>query len=154
MTVNTFTEAETAIRTYIETQWNLSSYNIIPLVFENEEENTSESYMAIIIEGTFSDKTIYGSVGKRSSIEAGIVFIHSFSPINSGKSRCTAPIDEMISILELNTISSVIDFEGANPPSPVHYGTNELDRAVPSPQPEGNYYRCSASVPFIIRSVR
>lgn len=141
-------EAEAALRLHIETQWAIGSYASVPLVWENEEETVSESYMMIEIEGVFSEKTIYGSTGKRSSVEAGIVFFHCFVPKNSGKSAAVGPVVTLNSILELQTVSQFIDLEGGNPPSPAQSGSD-----VPEPQPEGNYYRCSGSVPFIVRSV-
>lgn len=141
-------EAETAIRLHIETQWALSSYFNIPLVWENEEEIINDKYMMIEIEGIFSEKTIYGSVGKRSSVEFGIVFFHCFVPINSGKSAAIGPIISMNSILELQSVESYIDLEGANPPSSAQSGSD----AATQKQPGGNYYRCSGSVPFIVRN--
>jgi hypothetical protein len=68
-----WTQAETAIRNHVETQWALSSFANIPLVWENEDQNVEdipEPFVVLNIEGTYNDKTIYGSVGKRSSIEA------------------------------------------------------------------------------------
>ncbi len=149
-----WTAAETIIRTHIETQWAISEFNHIPLVFENEDETESDFYMGLNIEGTIATKTIYGSVGKRSSIESGLVFMHCFVPIKSGKAAATGPVVAMMGILELQTLSSTIDFYGANPPTPVHYGIDELDREIPMQQPAGSYYRCSSSVPFHIRDVR
>ena len=141
-------EAETAIRSHIETQWALSAYSSISLVWENEEEIMNNNYMMIEIEGIFSEKTIYGSVGKRSSVEFGIVFFHCFVPINSGKSAAVGPVVAMNSILELQSIESYIDLEGSNPPSSAQSGSD----ATMQKQPGGNYYRCSGSVPFIVRS--
>lgn len=147
-------EAEAAIKSYIEETWAGSSYASMPLVWENDPEEFSTSYMVVDIEGTYSDKTIYGSVGKRSSIEAGIIFLHVFVPTGEGKEAATKPIVYLSSVLELRTIASYIDLDGANPPTPIHFGIDELDREIPLKQPGGNYYRCSGSVPFIIRSVR
>jgi hypothetical protein len=147
-----WTQAETALRTHIEVNWALSSYANIPLVWENEHEPESGVYMAVNIEGVYAEKGVYGSGGKRSSIEAGIIFFHNFVEVETGKAQATAPIDTLVEILELKTVSTYIDLEGANPPSPVAYGTD--DREVGNPQPGGQYYRCSCSVPFIIRSAR
>ena len=148
--------AETAIRSFIETNWALGSFASLPIIWENEDANTSdvpESFVMINIEGTFSDKGIYGSVGKRSGVEGGIIFYHVFVPIGSGKKVAADPVVAMADILQLTTISGVIDCEGANPPSPVYSSRNELDREIVNQnQPSGNYYRCTGSVPFIIRS--
>ncbi len=149
-----FLEAETAIRSYIETQWAMSDFSDIPLVFENEPEPESNIYMGIYIEGTFSEKGYYGSEGKKSSVEAGIVFIHGFTPTGEGKSRNSDMVITLSQILELKTISNVIDMDGANPPSPVYSKREELDRLLPPQQPKGNYYLVSGSVPFIIRGNR
>ena len=153
-----WTQAETAIRNHIETQWALGAYATLPIVWENEDNvNTTdvpESFVQINIEGTYADKTIYGSTGKRSSIEAGIIFYHCFVPIGSGKALASGPVVTLGDILQLQTISQVIDLEGSNPPSPVYSQRDELDREIINQnQPSGNYYRCSGSVPFIIRSV-
>ncbi len=151
-----WTDAETAIRSYVETQWALGSFANLPLIWENEDENVKdspESFMMLNIEGTFSDKGYYGSSGKHSSIEAGIIFYHAFVPIGSGKKSATGPVVSMGDILQLKTISQFIDLEGSNPPSPVYAKRDELDREIQNQQqPMGNYFRCSGSVPFIIRS--
>jgi len=147
----TWDEVELALRTHIETQWALGAYASVELVWENEQEPDLPNYMAVYIEGVYAEKTIYGSVGKRSAVDAGIVFFHSFIPSNQGKSETVKAVVLMSQILELKVISSYIDLEGANPPSPAIYGTD--DRLLPNPQPGGNYYRCSGSVPFIVRSV-
>lgn len=147
-------EAESALRLHIETQWALGSYSSMPLVWENENEPVSESYLAVNIEGTYSDKGIYGSVGKRVSVEAGMVFFHCFVPVGGGKQLAISPVVAMMDILELQTVAQFIDIDGANPPTPVHHGIDELDREIPIQQPRGNYYRCSGSVGFIVRSVK
>ena len=145
-------QAEAALRTYIETQWALSSYSTTELVWENEPEPDLPRYMGIYIEGVYSEKGLYGSVGKHSSVEAGIIFFHSFVPSGEGKAEAVNSVITLSEILELKTIENVIDLEGANPPSPAIYGTD--DQLLPNPQPGGNYYRCSGSVPFIIRGSR
>lgn len=150
-------EVEDDLKAYVAAQWALSAYvSTFPLVYENETQMASHSdFILIHIEGTFVEKTIYGSVGKRSSIEGGIVFFHCFGETGKGKKRILQPIIAMTQILELRQISSFIDLEGANPPTPVYSSQDELDRLLPSvAQPEGNYYRCSGSVPFIVRSSR
>jgi hypothetical protein len=149
-----FLDAEAVIRSYIETQWAISDFSDIPLVFENEPEPESSAYMGIYIEGTYSEKGYYGGSGKKNSVEAGIVFIHGFTPTGEGKSRNVDMVVTLSEALELRTISSVIDMDGANPPSPVYFNRTELDRLLPPQQPKGNYYLVSGSVPFIIRSSR
>ena len=139
-------DAEAAIRAHIETQWALGSYTAIPLVFENEDAPQSGSYMAVNIEGTFADKSIYGSSGKRASVEGGIVFFHAFVPPGTGKGQATGPVVALTQILELQTIGTGINLEGGNPPSPIDHG----DSLEPNQQPGGMYYRCSGSVPFIV----
>lgn len=142
--------AEASIRAFIETAWAAGSYPSIPLVFENEGAATSDTYMAVNIEGIYADKSIYGSAGKRSSVEGGIVFFHCFVPTGWGKAAATGPVRALTQILELSTIDTGINFEGGNPPSPVGD-----DPMLPSPdQPGGNYYRCSGSVPFIVIGTR
>ncbi len=148
----TWGDVEIALRSHIETQWALGNFTNFELVWENEPEPESDRYMGVYIEGTYSEKTIYGSVGKRSGIEAGIVFFHSFIPMGEGKAEAVGSVVAMADILQLKTISQFIDLEGSNPPSPVYSGRDELDRLIPSPQPMGNYYRVSGSVPFIVRS--
>lgn len=146
-------DAETAIRSQIETQWALSAYASMSLSWDNEVEPYAERYMAIMIEGIYAEKTIYGSVGKRSSVEAGIVFFHAFTPTGSGKSEAAGAVQTMTGILELRVLSNDVRLEGGNPPSPVEHGS-EIDRALPGTQPHGNYYRCSGSVPFIVIDTR
>lgn len=143
-------DAEAALRSHIEAAWAAGSYASIPLVFENEPVDYGANYMAVTIEGTFAEKTIYGSAGKRSSIEGGIVFFHCFVPTGSGKAAATAPVRALTQMLELQSISSVIDMDGGNPPSPADHG----DPLTPADQPGGNYYRCSGSVPFIVIGAR
>ena len=146
----TWDQVESALRSYIETQWAISSYSTIELVWENEPEPDFPRYMSVYIEGTYSEKSGYGGVGKHNSIEAGIIFFHSFTPSGEGKEEAVKLVVTMAGILQLKTIESVIDLEGSNPPSPAIYGTD--DRLLPNPHPGGNYYRCSGSVPFIVRS--
>lgn len=148
-------DVETHIRNYIETQWALGSYSAWPLVFENEnQESPYDYFVAVDIEGTYSEKGIYGGTNKRFSIEAGIVFIHVFGQTSAGKQQTLLPLVALLNLLELRTIQSVIDMDGANPPTPVHYGTNEIDHLISPNQPEGDYYRVSGSVPFIVRGAR
>lgn len=138
-------DAEDAIRAHVEEQWALSDFAHIPLVWESEFPGYQSNYMAVVIEGTYADKTIYGSSGKRVGVEGGIVYFHCFVDPGLRKSAATGPIVAMTQILELQTIASAIRLEGGNPPSPVAEGP-----AVPDQQPGGAYYRCSGSVPFIV----
>lgn len=138
-------DAEDAIRAHVEQAWALSDFAHIPLVWENEFPGYQNDYMALIIEGTYADKSIYGSAGKRVSVEGGLIFFHCFGQIGTGKRAVTAAVVAMTQILELQTIASAIRMEGGNPPSPVAEGPE-----VPTDQPAGTYYRCSGSVPFIV----
>lgn len=142
-------DAEAAIRAHVEAQWALSDHAAMPLVWENEQAAYATNYLAVLIEGTYADKTIYGSAGKRVSVEGGIVYFHAFVPIGTTKAAATAPVVAMTTILELQTIASAIRLEGGNPPSPVAEGPE-----VPNEQPAGTYYRCSGSVPFIVIGAR
>jgi hypothetical protein len=159
-------ECEAAIRSYIEAQWALSAFAAtIPLAWENETAADSASYMIINIEGTYADKTIYGGAGLRSSVEGGVVYFHCFAPAGRGKAAALSPVVAMAGILELQTLSLAIKLEGANPPSPVEVprgsGRRGLgddptpaDPLVPPTQPEGQFYRCSGSVPFVLIGAR
>lgn len=142
--------AEAAIQSHIRTQWALGSLAAIPLVFEAERPGQPDRFMQISIEGTYADKTIYGSTGKRSSVEGGIVYFHAFVPVTGGKAAAVTAVVTMTGILELQAISGGIYLDGGNPPSPVGHG----DDLVPNAQPSGNYYRCSGSVPFILVGAR
>lgn len=138
--------AESAIRDHIETQWALSAYASIRLVFENEVVEPLDTWIFIDIQGTFPEKTPYGSPGTRLYLEYGMVYIHCFSPSGGGKQAGLGPVVALKNILELQKIADVINMEGANPPSPADHS----DVLLPSMQPGGNYYRISASVPFFL----
>lgn len=142
--------AEAAIRSHIEAAWAAGDYASIPLVFENEGAADSPSYMAVTIEGVYAEKTVYGSPGKRVSIEGGLVFFHCFIPAGWGKAAATAPVVALTQMLELQSIGSDIDMDGGNPPSPADQG----DLLTPNDQPGGQYYRVTGSVPFIVRGTR
>jgi hypothetical protein len=86
----------------------------------------------------------------RSSVQFGVIFMHAFVPTGSGIGTAFAAIDALTSMVELKTISEVIKTEGGAAPSPVAY--DERDRDVGRSQPEGQYYRCSGSVSFIVIS--
>jgi len=146
-------DAEAVIRSHIETQWAASAYASMPLEFDNENGIYSDRYVFISVEGLYSEKSVYGSVGKRSSVEAGVVFFHAFIPTGSGKSEAIGAVQTMTEILELQTLSGAIKLEGGAPPSPIEYGA-EFDRGLPRAQPGGAYYRCSGSVPFIVTDSR
>ncbi len=141
-----FSAAEDAIRAFIEAAWPGTAFADTPLVWENEVEPGDGQYMAVNIEGTFADKSPFGSVGLRMSVVGGIIFYHSFVPIGRGKKIASGPVDAMGGLLELTTISTSIKTDGANPPSP----TAKEDRLMPSGQPGGSYYLVSGSVPFVV----
>lgn len=143
-------EAKAAIRSHIETNWRQTAHAGIPLLFQNEQVQ-ADTYVAILIEGTFADKGLFGSVGKRLSVEHGTVFIHAYTPIGIGDALADSLVVTMTTVLELQTIASAIKLEGGDPPSPVDQETGLL---VPNQQPEGNYYRCSGAVPFIVTGSR
>jgi hypothetical protein len=138
-------DAEDAIRAHVEAAWPLTNFAHIPLVWENEFPGYQNNYMVMIVEGTYADKTIYGSAGKRVSVEGGLVYFHCFVEPGLRKSAALGPVVAMTTILELQTIASAIRLEGGNPPSPVAEGPE-----VPDQQSGGVYYRCSGSVPFIV----
>lgn len=142
-------DAEDAIRAHVEAAWALSDYAAMPLVWENEHPGYQSNFMAVLVEATYADKTIYGSAGKRVAIEGGIVFFHAFVDPGIGKRAASGPVVAMTGILELQTIGSAIKCEGGNPPSPVAEGPEVT--AAPS---GGAYYRCSGSVPFIVIGTR
>lgn len=141
-----WTAAETAIRAHIEAAWAQTAYSAIPLVFDNEAAAAATSFVAIAVEGTWAEKSVYGSSGKRVSIEAGHVYIDAFVEAGTGKSVATGMVDAMVEILELQQLAGGICLEGANPSSSVASGADQ----VPAGQPQGDYYRCSGSVPFLV----
>jgi hypothetical protein len=138
--------AEIAIRDHIETQWALSAYASVVLVFENEVVGPQDTYMVVNIEGTFAEKSPYSSPGGRLYLEYGIVYFHCFAPSGNGKQAALGPVVTLGRILELQTVADVIKLEDANPPSPAE----QSDNLLPNAQPGGNYYRVSASVPFFL----
>lgn len=148
-------DVETSIKAYLNAQWALTTYAAtMPLVYENEEEDTDAAkFVQIDIQGNFSDAARYGSAGKRHVVDYGIVFFHAFVPRGEGKAVALGPVNAISRFLEFQILSSVIDFSGANPPTPVEQGTDQ-DYLVPNPQPSGIYYRCSGSVDFAVRSAR
>jgi len=139
--------SEAAIRSRIESQWASGAFSSIPLVFENEQAPNSPSYMVVIFEGYDAEKGIYGSVGKRYSVDFGLVLFHCFIPSGWGKAAASAPVRALTQMIELQTISAAIDMDKGLPPSPTDYG----DLLTPAGQPDGNYYRISGRVSFIIR---
>lgn len=145
---------ESALKSHIETGWAGTAYAAVPLVFENDPPSDlaagATSFVAIVIEGTFSEKGVYGGSGKRLSVEGGIVHYHCFVATGSEKATALARAVAMQAILELQVVSTAIKLDGGNPPSPVDYG----DPTVPNDQPGGNLYRCSGSVPFIVIASR
>ncbi len=139
-------EAETTIRSHIETEWALSAFSDTVLVFENETVGPEDTYIFIDIQGTFPEKWVYGGPGKQLYVEGGIIYFHCFAPSGGGKQAALRPVVALKTILELQTLADVIKLEGANPPSPAE----QSDNLLPNNQPGGNYYRVSASVPFIL----
>jgi hypothetical protein len=139
--------AEAAIKAYAEAQWALSAFASVKLFWENETWiEGQDRFLYLDIQAVFSEKSIFGSATKRMSIEHGLVFIHAFTEQGVGKQPALQMLVAMNQILEIKSISSVIDLEGAAPPSPV-----ESDSLIAG-KPGGNYFRCSSSVPFIVRS--
>lgn len=145
---------EAALKTHIETAWAATAYSAVPLVFENDPPSNltagATSLVAVVIEGSFTEKGVYGGSGKRLSVEGGIVHYHCFVATGGEKATALARAVAMQAALELQVVSSVIKLDGGNPPSPVDFG----DPTVPNDQPGGNLYRCSGSVPFIVISSR
>jgi hypothetical protein len=147
----TWTDAVTALREFITAQWaGTGLADDMPLAWENESGDYASAFLAVSIEGISAEKTLYGSVGMRSSVQAGIVFLNAFVPTGSGIGTAFAAIDLLTTLLELQTLGVAIKLEGGAPPSPVAYG--ETDRDINRPQPGGQFYRCSGSVPFIVIS--
>ena len=145
-------DAEMVIRSTIETGWALTPYAAdMPLAWENEPDTPEAQFVFVTIEGTYVDSTIYGGPGKRSSIEAGLVFFHAFVPISTGKVLALNAIDTLSRMLELQVMQSAIRLDKANPPSPIEMTP---DRDLPRSQPGGMYFRCSGSVPFIVIGTR
>lgn len=145
--------AETALRSHIETQWALGAYATTQLIWENETyqpDGLQTAFVYISIEGAYADKGIYGSVGKRSSVEGGIVYFSAFVPQGTGRTAATAMVQTMTTALELQNVSTSIYLEGGNPPSPA----DAADVNIPGMQPGGVYYRVSGSVPFIVTGAR
>lgn len=146
---------EAALASHIDAQWALGAYATTPIYYENDGDRQPDQgaavprFVSVTIDGVFAEKSIYGGTGSRLSIEGGIVYYHAFVPRTAGKATALALCVTMAGILELQTVSSVIKLEGANPPSPV-----ADDRLIPTRQPRGNWYRCSGSVPFIVIGTR
>lgn len=144
---------ETALRSHIETQWAAGAYASTQLVWENERyqpDGLETAFVYVSIEGTYADKGIFGSTGKRSSVEGGIVYFSAFVPLGSGRTTATGLIHTMTAALELQLVSTSIYLEGGNPPSPAE----AADVNIPGAQPGGVYYRVSGSVPFIVTGAR
>lgn len=145
--------AEAALRSHVETQWALGAYATTQLLWENETyqpDGKETDFVYLSIEGTYADKAIFGSVGKRASEEGGIVFFSAFVPQGVGRNRATALVQTMTGILELQRVSTAISLAGGTPPSPA----DAADVNIPGIQPGGVYYRVSGSVPFIVTGAR
>lgn len=144
---------ETALKSHIETQWAVGSYPTVKLLWEggpSVELENEEPFVFITIDGTYSDKGIYGGTGKRSSVEGGIVLFSAFVTNGAGRALATALAQEMTSAIELQRISTSIYADGGNPPSPA----DSTDINIPGGQPGGSYYRVAGSVPFIVTGAR
>lgn len=137
-------EAEATIQDYIRTQWALTNFAHVPLQFENDPDSKADLFVYITVEGTFAEKSVYGSTGKRFSDELGHVFLHVFGPAGSGKLGLVEMVVTLSNFLELRSLDTGLMMEGANPPSPIM----NADQTQNGTQPGGNYYRCSGSVPF------
>jgi hypothetical protein len=147
----TWTDAVAALRTFVEAQWATTGMAAdMPLAFENETADYAGSFLAISIEGIAADKSLYGSVGMRTGVTFGVVFLHAFVPTGTGVATAFAAIDALTTLLELQTVANAIKTEGGAPPSPIAY--SERDRDIATNQPSGQFYRCSGSVPFIVIS--
>jgi hypothetical protein len=147
----TWTDAVAALRDFITAQWAGSGLaDDMPLAWENESGDYASTFLAVSIEGVSVEKTVYGSVGMRSSVQIGIVFLNAFVPTGSGTAAAFTAIELLTTLLELQTLGGAIKLEGGAPPSPVAYG--QTDRDISGPQPGGQFYRCSGSVPFILIS--
>lgn len=151
-----WSDAKALLRTRLEQQWQAGQYRATKLVFPNEYPPKKDAYVAIEFEGTYGDKTIFGSVGKRLAVEAGIVFIHAFVPTGQGDTLGDKLVETVTGILELQQIAGAgnppdgrIALEGGAPPSPV-----SDDQPLLKDQPSGSYYRVSGSVPFIVIGAR
>lgn len=146
---------EAALQSHISAQWALGSYATTPVYFENDDGRKPDptdsvpQFVSVSFDGTFAEKSIYGSAGNRLSVEGGLVFYHAFVPRKTGKATALALCGAMAGVLELQVVSTGIQLDGANPPSPV-----ADDRLIPNRQPKGNWYRCSGSVPFIVIGTR
>lgn len=145
--------AEAALRSHIEAQWALGAYATTQLLWENETyqpDGKETAFVYLSIDGTYADKSVFGSVGKRTSEEGGIVFFSAFVPHGVGRTLATALVQTMTGILELQRVSTAISLAGGTPPSPA----DAADVNIPGIQPGGVYYRVAGSVPFIVTSAR
>lgn len=147
-------DADTAIRSAIETGWAASVYAAIPLVWENEVAVKANTFVSIEIVGAWSEKTGYGSTGKRSSQEGGVIVIYAFAPLHRGKTQVLAMVATLVELLELTRIGSggQIAIEGAMPPMPVE--TIQADQSVPRQSPGGMYFRYGVAIPFQVFDAR
>ncbi len=145
-----WSEAEAAIRSFVETAWAMTAFSSIPLVWENEISPPQSTFIVLDIAGVFAEGSIFGTTGKRLSIQRGLVFFHAFVPTGTGKLAALQQVVTMAGLLQLQTIGpGVINFNVANKISPVESGES-ADASITAAQPAGVYYRCSGSVPFIL----
>lgn len=145
-------EAEAAIRAEIEAQWAVGAFAAMPLVWENEVAAAAGQYMAVDIEGVASEKSIFGSPGKRSSVQMGIIFFHAFVMAGKGKATALNAVQAMTSILELRAMgpNAEIRLEGGATPSPAEARRDRDWELTNRGQPGGMYFRCSGSVGFVL----
>lgn len=149
-----FDAAEIALRAHIEAQWAASAYASTRLIWDADQQEETDGqgapFVWVSIEGVYADKGIFGSAGKRASVEGGIVLFSAFVPRGTGKNAASGMVQTFTAAIELQLISTSIYCDGGNPPSPA----DPTDVSIPGGQPGGMYYRVSGSVPFIITGAR
>jgi len=148
-------DVETAIKSEVSSLWPATEFGMagVELLYENEPIPDNGPYIQVDIEGIDAEIRVYGGTNKRLAVDYGMVFVHSFFPTGSGKQKTIRAVESVTKMLELRTLSSAIDFEGRNPPSPA-YGKSGRDFLLTQDQPGANYYRSSASVGFLVRGRR
>ena len=143
-------EAEEYITDYIRTQWISCPYgSAVQLIFEGEPTVPVVPFIVVNITGVSSDKSIWGSAGKRFSLEHGIVFYHAFVESNSGKRFPLDLICKMGDILQMQVLNSSINMQGSFPPYPVT-NSGPQDHRVENMKIDGMLLKCSGSVPFTL----
>lgn len=145
--------AKAALQSHVETQWAAGAYAFVPLIWENKNfqpPGDMSAFVWLSIEGTYAEKGIFGGVGKRSSVEAGLLLFSAFVEAGTGAEDADGMVSALTTMTELQVISNAIYCEGGNPPSPAESTTVN----IPGVQPGGSYYRVGGSVPFIITGAR